>query len=228
MFEDIPRGEHELEFSPGMTDREIAYVIHLCAAAEDASAADGWRLLFERYPDDKRFLLLHVFERFTDTEKATDRLLRQLRQLADDTPPELRDPFAALLTVINDLVADRGGQAWQTLWSDLAADLPHPEVDASYGLLQRFAGDVIEDCHDATVDGRTLGTAATPPPAPVARPRPIAVDDGRPARPYSPREEFALGDRIAHPTFGPGTVTRKLPGKIEVQFATETKLLVAR
>jgi ankyrin repeat protein len=47
------------------------------------------------------------------------------------------------------------------------------------------------------------------------------------AKPYSPRVRFAVGDRIAHPKFGEGTVGSVLPdGKISVEFREGVKLLL--
>ena len=48
----------------------------------------------------------------------------------------------------------------------------------------------------------------------------------RPARPYSPRETFAAGDGVAHPTFGQGTVVEARQGKIDVRFGKEMRTLL--
>jgi hypothetical protein len=46
-------------------------------------------------------------------------------------------------------------------------------------------------------------------------------------RAYSPKQRFAVGDAIAHPTFGTGTVTDvRSDGKISVAFADGARLLV--
>jgi hypothetical protein len=49
----------------------------------------------------------------------------------------------------------------------------------------------------------------------------------RTGRAYSPKQRFAAGEAIAHPTFGTGTVTDvRSDGKISVAFADGARLLV--
>jgi hypothetical protein len=74
---------------------------------------------------------------------------------------------------------------------------------------------------------RASGTAASRP-APVARiPQPATPADlTKPIRPYTPRDIFAAGDRIDHPTFGIGVVEDvAAPGKINVFFPQGHKVL---
>jgi hypothetical protein len=55
----------------------------------------------------------------------------------------------------------------------------------------------------------------------------VAADLTKPTRPYSPREKFAVGDRVEHPTFGAGVVeATPEPGKMTVFFAAGRKVLV--
>lgn len=74
--------------------------------------------------------------------------------------------------------------------------------------------------------------AATRPPkepkAPVERfERPsVAADLTKPARTYRASEQFEIGDRIDHPSFGQGVVELAEPGKITVFFATGRRVLV--
>ncbi len=51
-------------------------------------------------------------------------------------------------------------------------------------------------------------------------------DLGAGARPYSARERFAPGERIRHPKFGEGRVTRAEGDKIEVAFPGQARTLV--
>jgi hypothetical protein len=48
----------------------------------------------------------------------------------------------------------------------------------------------------------------------------------RPARAYSPRETYAAGEVVAHPTFGQGTVVEARQGKIDVRFGKEMRTLL--
>lgn len=47
-----------------------------------------------------------------------------------------------------------------------------------------------------------------------------------PARPYSPKEVYAVGEWVEHPKFGRGKVTQARGGKIEVSFESESRLLL--
>jgi len=65
------------------------------------------------------------------------------------------------------------------------------------------------------------------------RPKAIAFDEllasrrTEAARPYSPRQTFAVDDVVDHPTFGRGFVSAvRNPGKIEVTFRSEVRVLV--
>jgi hypothetical protein len=64
----------------------------------------------------------------------------------------------------------------------------------------------------------------------AARPRRAAALSAAADRapvPYSPRRTYRVGDALDHPTFGRGVVTAdKGPQKIEVAFATATRVLV--
>lgn len=54
----------------------------------------------------------------------------------------------------------------------------------------------------------------------------VAADLSRPARPYRASEQFEVGDRVDHPSFGQGIVELAEPGKITVFFATGRRVLV--
>ena len=53
-----------------------------------------------------------------------------------------------------------------------------------------------------------------------------AAVDLTPAKDYSMRERFRVGDRIAHPRFGVGLVIDERSGKIDVRFGKEVRTLV--
>ncbi len=59
-------------------------------------------------------------------------------------------------------------------------------------------------------------------PAPIKAP---PFDPSRPPRPYSPRDSFAPGERIIHPTFGEGIVATSAFGKIDVVFPSGARVL---
>jgi hypothetical protein len=47
-----------------------------------------------------------------------------------------------------------------------------------------------------------------------------------PAKEYSMQARFSLGDRLIHSKFGTGIVTELRPGKIEVKFGREIRVLI--
>jgi hypothetical protein len=60
------------------------------------------------------------------------------------------------------------------------------------------------------------------PAAPVIPP----FDPSKPPRPYSPKDGYAPGERVRHPSFGEGVVaTVPGPGKVEVAFGTGMRVL---
>ncbi len=62
---------------------------------------------------------------------------------------------------------------------------------------------------------------------PLANAPMVKADINKPSRTYKPRELFAVGDRIDHPTFGLGVVELlPSPGKMQVFFPSGRKLLV--
>lgn len=59
----------------------------------------------------------------------------------------------------------------------------------------------------------------------VPKPAPVAPTE-RAARPYAPSTTYAVGDRVAHPTFGIGTVRTVSATKVEIGFADGPRTLV--
>jgi hypothetical protein len=65
----------------------------------------------------------------------------------------------------------------------------------------------------------TKRAVATPPPAPT-------FDPSKPPRAYSPQGNYALGERIVHPSFGTGVVAATPgPGKVDVVFPAGARTL---
>ena len=58
------------------------------------------------------------------------------------------------------------------------------------------------------------------------RAEPLGAAPAGAAKPYSPRETYADGDWLDHPTFGQGKVTQARAGKIEVRFESGPRVLL--
>lgn len=55
--------------------------------------------------------------------------------------------------------------------------------------------------------------------APTAVTAPAVFDPSKPPRPYIPKDDYRVGERVTHKTFGIGVVSATpAPGKIEVHF----------
>jgi hypothetical protein len=54
----------------------------------------------------------------------------------------------------------------------------------------------------------------------------VPADLSRPTRPYRASEQFEVGERIEHPTFGQGVIELSEPGKITVFFPSGRRVLV--
>lgn len=88
------------------------------------------------------------------------------------------------------------------------------------------------------VGGETAAAAGAAKKAPVRRatrrptgPVPVvaipAFDPSKPPRPYAAKDNYAAGERVAHPTFGVGVVTGSPgPGKVEIAFPSAARVLV--
>ncbi len=68
-------------------------------------------------------------------------------------------------------------------------------------------------------------SASTRPRTPREKSSATSEDSG-PAKDYSMQSRFRVGDRIAHPKFGIGLVVEQRPGKIDVKFGRELRILV--
>jgi hypothetical protein len=76
--------------------------------------------------------------------------------------------------------------------------------------------------------GPSSSSARRPARARVAEaPRPLpAFDASKPPRPYTARDGYTTGDRLAHPSFGVGIVTGSPgAGKVEVAFPSGVRVL---
>jgi hypothetical protein len=54
----------------------------------------------------------------------------------------------------------------------------------------------------------------------------VAADLSKPSRPYRASEQFEVGERIEHPSFGQGVIEVAEPGKVTVFFPSGRRVLV--
>lgn len=211
------------------SDREVLHGIWARLEIGDLNPADGWAALFDRYPDDLRFLLLLCFEQLAAAERSTlDMLLRQATRLEADA--RLREPIADLLSLVRlarrDELRGAAGAGFETL-AGRHGGARRDENEAT-GRLRKLEWRVLEECHDRTLGGRPLVAKRK---ASEMRPEDwstlVETTREKPEKPYAATARFAVGDKVRHPTLGLGFVTAKREKKIDLLFESGRKTLMS-
>jgi hypothetical protein len=224
VFEDV---ENEA-LTDNADDRVIVYAIWARDITGKMPAARGWEILSQRYPEDARFLLLHVYEEHADRpadwtpstflddvqrilDRAGGRLhpeVRDLLAVAEDDLHPLQEPDISKLTLIRSRVGIRTG-------------VP----DAARKRMARLRTDVVRELHDLTQGKRSIGTREKAATSPEAWKEAIATAAG-PKKTYAVTERLTSGDLVEHPKFGVGVVTATEPGRAHVLFESGVRKLV--
>jgi hypothetical protein len=225
VFEDV---ENE-EISATADDRVILYAIWARDMTGKLPPARAWEVLSERYPEDARFLLLHVYEEHGDRpadwtpsafledvkrilDRAGGRLhpeVRDLLAVAEDDLHPLAEADTSRLALIRGRVGIRTGTA-----------------DAAKKRLARLRTDVVRELHEATQGTRKIGGRA--PSASSAEAWKEAVDGASgPKKAYAATERLAAGELIEHPKFGLGVVMGTEPGRAQILFESGARKLVS-
>jgi len=242
MFEDLE--EESVDVTPDSPDRAIAYAVYTRGEAGSVTPEEAWAILYERYPDDPRFLLLNTYaelsevrgrgdgeagvltahyiltkvSRIAAAEEALYSQIRELLTFAGAVLAGVKDDDAILLSELRGKVG-----------VDSEGD-PKRDVRDRAGLrLRRFEREVVKELHDRTLEGKALGVrAAAPAHAVPANDWAAAVaDKGKARRKYSATERFERGDLVEHSKFGVGVVTGTEPGKAVILFESGIRKLVA-
>lgn len=240
MFEDLE--EEPPDVTPDSPDRAIAWAVW---TRDDVgiTSEEAWAILHERYPDDRRFLLLNSYAELSAARRQADGpkaeasvlspgyFLKKVGHTLVDAAlePQVRD----LVAFAGALLATARGEdatAAAALRARLGADEEPSRDDRDRaGLrLRRFEREVVKELHDRTQGGRPLGVrAAAAPASPVDDWAAAVADEGRPRRKYAAEGRFAPGELVEHPKFGVGVVTSTEPGKAVVLFESGVRKLVA-
>lgn len=243
MFEDLE--EESVDVTPDSPDRAIVYAIY--ARGEDAAltADEAWGILFERYPDDPRFLLLHAYADLSELRRSSGAprsehptviaslFLKRLMRLVAAAPEELHPQARDLLAFGSAVLAkgdDTAGVAEVRAKLDVLGE-PEPKRDERdrAGLrLRRFEREVVRELHDRTEDNKPLGVRKEAVAvSPVNEWADAVKDASKPRRKYAATERFARGELVEHPKFGVGVITGTEPGKAVILFESGVRKLVA-
>jgi hypothetical protein len=124
----------------------------------------------------------------------------------------------------------RCGQVWHVVMAkmgDRIAKVVCKRCGSHHRYRTEAAGDAASADGPARDERRSTGprrAVRTPTPVP-ATPIP-AFDPGKPPRPYAPKDLYAPGERVDHPSFGTGVVTGSPgPGKVEIAFPAGMRVL---
>jgi hypothetical protein len=123
------------------------------------------------------------------------------------------------------------GQVWHVVMAKMG-DKIAKVVCKRCGGHHRYRNENEEAADAARPAGGARATASSRSAARSRKPSPVppipAFDPTKPARPYAASASYALGERIAHPTFGVGVVAGSPgAGKVDVVFPAGPRVLAA-
>lgn len=225
MFEDFSgKDGFDLDWDHA-SDREVLHAIWTRLEVGDLDAVDGWAALWERYPDDLRFLFFLTHEQWSHAQVDPEAFLRQIERLGSD--PKLREPVTDLLSMARH--AERG--ALHKDFERIAGKFDGARRDDGEARtrLQKLERRVLEELHDRTLGNRPL--------RPARKPSEMRAEDwatmverakNEPELPFSTTTRFKVGAKLKHPTLGIGFVTARREGKIDVIFQSGRRTLVGK
>jgi hypothetical protein len=206
-----------IEIDANSEDRALFCAIETRGEIGDLPVDEAWAILADRYPGDPRLRVLSLYHDLdangVDAFRDPPALMRAMNALIDAKAD--REQCAALVAMIAAEVDDRDALA--PVERALA---PIPEERIARRLLRKLREAVLDEAEEKTREGNPFGERA---PSGISA---IKANDA-PPRPYSPKEPFAVGDRVLHTKFGEGVVVGKGDGKLEVAFPDGPRKLVS-
>lgn len=215
------------------SDRLLAYAIWTRNAAGGMPTSRAWSILHERYPEEGRFLLFHIYEELLAPRSEAwtpGEFLLKVRGVLDTSGGRLNPEVRDLLAVAEDDLHPLGEEDAARLDRIRARVSSRPgDPTAARKRLQRFAADVVRELHDRTTGGKGLGrTSASIPVAAVTTEWKSQLAAAKGARTtYSATAKVAPGDVVEHPKFGPGIVLGVEPGRAHILFESGARKLLA-
>jgi len=240
MFEDFE--DEDVDVSPDSPDRTIAFAIWSKSDSSSLTPEEGWAILYERYPDDPRFLLLNAYAELGEVAASGTwtpaYFVTKLDRIAGGATEALHQPLKELLGFAGAVLAKATGEEAarvSAIRTKLGVEVDPKAAgkrDDRAGLkLRRFEREVLKEIHDRTEGGKPLGTRAMSPtsvlPPPVNVLEQALGDPSRPRRKYAATEKFARDELVEHPKFGVGVVTGIEPGRVNILFESGARKLVS-
>ena len=239
LFEDM-EPDDDFELSEDAADRAIVHVLWRGGELGDLPVQDGWRILFERYPDDVRLLAALLSEEIHQTdmgspeqvcgklerilERAKGKLDLEVRDLLafarldvdDDSKTGVRrkKPLSAATTKRVAAIRARVGAAGPDVW----------EEGGPVARLAAFRRKLVRALHDQTVGNKPIRHRAARQPDSWKE----MVAAAKTTRGYSATASYTMGDAVEHPKFGVGVVTAIEKGRVTVFFESGERKLVVK
>ncbi|AKU96700.1 hypothetical protein AKJ09_03364 [Labilithrix luteola] len=226
MFEDVDaKGVQKVPRDA--EDRLVLYAIWARSEICELPAASAWGILHERYPQEPRFLLLHVYEDVLspgDAGFAPSAFLEKVQRVLDAAGghlhPEVRDLLALAEDELHQL-AERDAARLDLIRARVGSRTG--DAGAAKKRLTRLSSDVVREFHERTTGGKRIGGDASG----TGGDWKAAVDAAKgPKAPYSATAKVTVGSLVEHPKFGVGVVTAIEPGRAHILFESGARKLV--
>lgn len=240
MFEDIDDQKPDpvapkkaVEVSRDSSDRLLVYAIWTRNAQGSMPIDQAWGILHERYGDEARFLMLHVYEELVAPRSETwspGEFIAKLRRVLDGAGGRLNPEVRDLLAVADDdlhPLSEEDSSRLDRIRARVSSRSGDPATARKR--LQRLASDVVRELHDRTAGGKAIGrTSGSIPAAAAGNEWKTALAAAKGARtPYAATAKVAVGDVVEHAKFGPGVVLAVEPGRASILFESGSRKLVA-
>lgn len=239
LFEDMPKiDEAAFEFPEDADDRAILHAIWTGKEHGDLPVQEGWRILFERYPDDMRLLAALVSEEIHESDAGSaEQICKKLEKILDASKGRLNDEVRDLLAFARlDFEDDSKtgirrskplSAATQKRVAAIRARVGEPKEDVwdEGGPVARLSGfrrKLLRELHDTTAGNKPIRHGAVRPPDSWRE----MVAAAKTRKPYAPDVAFDVGDAVEHPKFGVGAVTAVEKGRLTILFESGEKKLV--
>jgi hypothetical protein len=237
LFEDMADGE-AFDLSEDSDDRALLYAIWTGSEIGDLPMYDGWRILYERYPDDMRLLVAlsseeiqavemgspeqvcAVLEKILDAAKGKlndevrDLLAFARLDVADDTQTgvRLKKPLSPATAKRVAAIRSRVGKPTEDVWDE----------GGPAARLASFRRNLVRVLHDATRGNKPIKRGATKKPDSWRDMLAAAKTKTK----YAPDATFEPGDAVEHAKFGVGVVTGVESGRVTILFESGERKLV--
>jgi hypothetical protein len=228
-----------LELSEDSDDRALLYAIWSGNEIGDLPVYEGWRILYERYPDDIRLLVAVLSEEIHEVEMGSpEQVCKKLEKILEASKGKLDAEVRDLLAFAR-LDAEDDGKTGVRRKKPLSAPTAKRvaalrarvgeakgdvfDEDGPAARLAAFRRKLVRVLHDATLGNKPIGK--NPVRAPDSWREMIAAAKTRVK--YAADASFGLGDAVEHAKFGVGVVTAVEEGRVTILFESGERKLVA-